>query len=239
MIKVANQFEETYLALRRKEGRVYSDEEVRSLPTIDTSHPHFAEWRIRKDSCDKLSRYLSKKNQNLKILEVGCGNGWLCSQLSKIEKNKVTGLDINKTELLQAQRIFGNIDNLEFLMGGIGDERIQSRKFDIIIFAACIQYFPSFDEIISSCLQMLNANGEIHILDSHFYSYSEKAAARDRSEEYFESMGFSEMNQHYFHHEVQQLQKYNFKILYHSSWIRRIFSRDKNPFPWICIMRRN
>jgi len=239
MIKVANHFEETYLALRRKEGRVYSDEVVRSLPTIGTLHPHFLEWRIRKDSCEKLTQYLSKKSQVLKILEVGCGNGWLCSQLSKIEKSKVTGLDINKTELVQAQRIFGNIANVEFLMGEIVDERIQSRKFDIIIFAACIQYFPSLDEIISSCLQMLNANGEIHILDSHFYSHAGSAAARHRSEEYFESMGFSEMKQHYFHHEMQQMEKYNFKMLYHSSWIRRTFSRDKNPFPWICITRRN
>jgi len=238
MIQVGNQFEETYLALRRKEGRIYSDEEVKWLPSVDTSHPFFAEWRIRKRSCDKLTRYLRNKKQCLKILEVGCGNGWLCSQLSKIEHSTVTGIDINETELKQAQRIFGKIDNLEFLTAGIADERIQYRKFDIIIFAASIQYFPSLDEIISSCLQMLNANGEIHILDSHFYSDSGSVTARNRSEEYFQSLGFSQMTQHYFHHEVQQLKKYNFKILYNPSWMRRIFTIDKNPFPWLCIMRR-
>ena len=238
MIQVANHFEETYLALRRKEGRIYSDDEVRWLPTVDPSHPYFAEWQIRKRSCNKLRRYLRNKKQSLKILEVGCGNGWLCSQLSKIEDSNVTGIDINKTELLQAQRIFGKIGNLEFLTGEIADERIQSRKFDIIIFAASIQYFPSLDETISHCLQMLNANGEIHILDSHFYSDSESASARNRSEEYFQLMGFSEMTQHYFHHEVEQLKNYNLKTLYNPSWMRRIFRIDKNPFPWVCIMKR-
>jgi len=239
MIQVENQFEKSYLALRRKEGRLYSDEEVRRLPTVETSHPYFAEWRIRKESCDKLTRYLRKKNQTLKILDVGCGNGWLGSQLSKIENSDVTGIDINKMELMQAQRIFRNGDNLEFLMADIRDERIQSRKFDIIIFAASIQYFPSFDKIVSLCLQMLNANGEIHIVDSHFYSHSERAVARHRSQEYFESMDSSEMTQHYFHHEVDQLKKYVFKTLSNSSWIRRIVSRHKNRFPWICIMKSN
>jgi len=238
MIKTGNEFEGAYLALRRKEGRIYSDEEVKWLPTVDSSHPYFAEWRIRKQSCDKLMRYLRSKKQRLKILEVGCGNGWLCSQLSRIEDSHVTGIDINKTELKQAQRIFGKIDNLEFFMGDIGDERIQSIKFDIIIFAASIQYFPSFDEIISFSLQMLNANGEIHILDSHFYSDSGRVAARNKSKEYFHSMGFSEMTQHYFHHEVQQLNNYKFKVLYTPSWIRRILRIDKNPFPWISIMKR-
>jgi ubiquinone/menaquinone biosynthesis C-methylase UbiE len=238
MIEVGNQFEETYLALRRKEGRIYSDEEVRWLPSVDTSHPYFAEWRIRKRSCEKLVGYLRSKKQSLKILEVGCGNGWLCYQLSKIEHCKVTGIDINKTELKQAQRIFGRLDNLEFLAAEIADEKIQHRKFDIIIFAASIQYFPSLEEIISSCLQMLSVNGEIHILDSHFYSDSGSATARNRSEEYFHSMGFSQMTQHYFHHEAQQLKKYNFKILYNPSRMRRIFGIDKNPFPWICIMSR-
>ena len=238
MIPVANQFEETYLALRRKEGRIYSDEEVRWLPTVDTSHPYFAEWRIRRHSCGKLTRYLRNKKQSLKILEVGCGNGWLCYQLSKIEHSKVTGIDINKTELVQAQRIFGKIGNLEFLIGEIVDDRIQSRKFDITIFAASIQYFPSLDETISSCLQILNANGEIHILDSHFYSDSGTLAARNRSEEYFDAMGYSKMTQHYFHHEVQQLKKYNFKMLYNPSRIRRVFRIEKNPFPWVCITKR-
>jgi ubiquinone/menaquinone biosynthesis C-methylase UbiE len=238
MIQAADQFEETYLALRRKEGRIYSDEEVRWLPTVDTSHPYFAEWRIRKHSSDKLTRYLHNKKQSLKILEVGCGNGWLCYQLSKIEHSKVTGIDINKMELKQAQRIFGKIDTLEFFLGEITDERIRSRKFDMIIFAASIQYFPSFDEIISPCLQMLNANGEIHILDSHFYSDSGTLAAKNRSEEYFQSMGFSEMRQYYFHHEMEQLKKYDFKMLFNPSRIRRIFRTDKSPFPWICIMKR-
>jgi ubiquinone/menaquinone biosynthesis C-methylase UbiE len=238
MTQVENRFEETYLALRRKEGRIYSDEEVKSLPTVDSSHPYFAEWKIRKRSCNNLTRYLRNKKQSLKILEVGCGNGWLSCQLSKIGDSKVTGIDINKTELRQAQRIFGEIDNLEFLMGEITDERIQSRKFDIIIFAASIQYFPSLDPTISSCLQILNANGEIHILDSHFYSDFRTVAARNRSEEYFQSMGFSQMTEHYFHHEVEQLNNYNFKMLHNPSWIRRVFRIGKNPFPWVCIMKR-
>src|SRR5256885_16517519 len=98
-------FEESYIALRRKENRIYSDKEVAQLPDIDIQHQHFKEWMIRKASAKKLINFFKKKKQPLKILEIGCGNGWLSNQLSGIENSDVTGLDINMEELQQAGRV--------------------------------------------------------------------------------------------------------------------------------------
>ena len=58
-------FAEKYTLLREKEQRIYSDEEVTRLPVIDSPHPHFKEWLIRKKSSDTLLKYLQKKNENL------------------------------------------------------------------------------------------------------------------------------------------------------------------------------
>ncbi len=227
-------FEDIYLAVREKENRLYSDEQVRQLPLIKKSHPHYKEWLIRKNSLNRLSQYLSYKKRALNILEVGCGNGWLSYQLSKIPGSHVVGIDINKTEVDQAKRVFASIENLEFLFGEIIDENIHQRKFDIIVFAASIQYFPSLNEIIPMSIQLLKKEGEIHIIDSHFYRSSELEAARSRTLQYYHSLQISGMPKHYFHHCVDELKPFDHKILYNPNLLINKLA-IKNPFPWICI----
>src|SRR6478609_3338202 len=75
---------ELYIALREKEGRLVSDEELLKLPEVNAFHIHLKEWRIRKKSCDQLLNYVAKKNRPLKILEIGCGNGWLSNRLASV-----------------------------------------------------------------------------------------------------------------------------------------------------------
>ena len=230
-----SQFETEYIALRKKENRLYTDEQVKWLPEIEETHPHYKEWQVRSNSCNKLIQHLSNKKRELNILEVGCGNGWLCSQLSKIPGSNVAGIDINSTELEQAKRVFGQVENLEFFYGELVNENTRSEKFDVIVFAASIQYFASLDEILVQSLQLLNTQGEIHILDSHFYKLFELETARQRSMDYYRSIQFSEMSKHYFHHSLEELKPYNYKIFYTpGSFINR-FIKNNNPFPWICI----
>ena len=64
-------FEKLYIRLREQEGRIYTDEELANLPDISETHSHYAEWRIRKGSSEKLTAYLQKKNNPLDILEIG------------------------------------------------------------------------------------------------------------------------------------------------------------------------
>jgi ubiquinone/menaquinone biosynthesis C-methylase UbiE len=234
MIALDN-FEEQYLSLRKKENRLYTDEQVKWLPEIEPSHRHFKEWQIRRNSCDKLIQHLSNQKKELNILEVGCGNGWLCSQLARIPGSNVAGIDINKTELDQAKRVFDHIENLEFFHGEITDENICGEKFDAIIFAASIQYFPSLTEILSIALQLLNPNGEIHILDSFFYKPSEVDLARKRTIDYYQSIEFSAMSKHYFHHCIDELKPFPYKIFHNPDHVINWLMRNKNPFHWICI----
>ena len=229
-------FEQLYFSLRKKEGRVYSDEELLQLPNIVKYHPLYDEWQIRKESCNRLKHYFEKRLSSLKILEVGCGNGWLAHRLSSIPGSKVTGTDINFKELEQAVRVFNHIPNLQFIHGGINAIEIEEAKYDFIVFAASIQYFSSLKEIISHAMRKLKPNGEIHIPDSPFYKPGEITAAKERSAQYFNDLGFPEMTKHYFHHSTNELNFFHFKTLYQPSLINRL-SNNKNPFPWLCIKK--
>lgn len=230
-------FEKRYIGLRNKEKRIYTDEEVKQLPDCDASHPHYREWLLRKASCKKLISCLANKNKALRILEIGCGNGWLSHQLSTIPRSRVMGLDINFTELQQAARVFNDCRKMKFMYGDIESGILSDSRFDIIVFAASIQYFRSPDEILDRCLHHLNPSGEIHIMDTRFYSSKEITGAKERSAQYFGSMGYPEMAYHYFHHSLEQIAQFNHTILYKpgSFWSR--FSKYPVPFHWIRIQK--
>src|SRR5580700_8334304 len=108
-------FERNYHELRLSEKRIYTDNQIAKLPEIEASHVHHVEWNFRKRSSGQLIALLKKKNKKLNILEVGCGNGWLSAKLAQIVDVQVTGIDINKIELIQAVTVFGNKQNLDFI----------------------------------------------------------------------------------------------------------------------------
>ena len=240
MVKVvhhsgAADFENLYIELREKEGRIYSDEQVALLPDIPGTHAHYTEWMIRKESSQKLLRWLKKKKKSIDILEIGCGNGWLAHQLATIPSSMVIGTDINFYEIQQAARVFQNISNLHFIYTSGNPEVFKEKRFDVVIFAAAIQYFESFRDTIQTTMTFLRDDGEIHILDSPFYSGMEVLAAKQRTRDYYESNGFPGMADYYFHHSFDDLKNFNCRILYQPGKLMTRLTGNKNPFPWIVI----
>lgn len=232
---IGGDFEKLYTQLREREGRIYTDNEVVNLPEITVTHPHYKEWLIRKESSQKLINLLKKTNQPLDILEIGCGNGWLCHRLAEIPESKVIGTDINFTEVQQAARVFYYKPNLHFIYGHAGSDVFDDSQFDVIIFAASIQYFASFGKTIKNALRLLKRKGNIHIIDSPFYTLAKLADARQRSHLYYEEAGFPEMANQYFHHSLEELQVYNYSIHYDPNSLFNKFLRHKNPLHWISI----
>jgi 2-polyprenyl-3-methyl-5-hydroxy-6-metoxy-1,4-benzoquinol methylase len=225
-------FEDLYIDVRRREKRVLTDCQVMFLPDIDAANLHYQEWKIRKRSSQKLVVCLEKKNKPLKILEIGCGNGWLSSKLSAIPNTWVTGMDVNEIEIAQAQRIFKK-DNLEFIWNSFDSRRFPQQQFDIIVFAASIQYFSSLKGILLNTLSCLSPNGEIHIIDSHFYKPGKVTAAIKRTADYYSELGYPEMAGYYFHHTLGGLYGFNYKILSHpGQLLNRI---NKSPFYWVLV----
>jgi len=228
-------FSQQYILLRNKEGRIYSDKEIADLPEIDKGHQHYHEWRIRKDTSDRLIKYLINKKKALEILEVGCGNGWLSAKLASIPFSQVTGVDINTEELNQAKRVFCQIENLEFFNCSLLDEMFGGRRFDIIVFAASVQYFSSLEKVLNESIKRLKHGGEIHIIDSPLYKQVETSAARMRSDEYYKTIGFPEMSDQYFHHSLEYLKLFNHDILYDPNSFINKLRKNRNPFHWVIV----
>ncbi len=237
-----NNFEELYLNVRKKEGRIHSDEEVAMLPFVKRDHPHFKEWEVRKISFKKLRTHLQNKNKPLHILDIGCGNGWMSNLLSEINDSTVDGIDPNDFEIQQAKRTFKENSRVRYFCDDVlKTQHIGTESVDVIVMAASVQYFPDFKILIERLFSILKEDGEIHILDSHFYKEEDMARAKESTQLYYANLGYPAMADYYYHHRWFNLQMFNFEISNRSLAQRlllKIFKTKKNYFPWIIIKKK-
>jgi SAM-dependent methyltransferase len=229
-------FEKQYVTVRTQEGRIYDDEIVKQFPEVVKNFALKSEWSIRKKSATRLRQALTSRAP--KILEVGCGNGWLANFLGKIPGTDVIGIDVNETELLQAGRVFQS-NNVTFVYGEIFSFSMIT-KFDVIVLASALQYFPDFYLLVARLKQLLSDRGEIHILDTPFYNENEIKKAQERTDQYFEAIKIKNPPG-YFHHKWKVLEKLNANISHDPrsmlSRIKRLFVKNESPFPWIVIKK--
>ena len=237
---VKNEFENLYLEVRKKEQRIYSENELKLLPFASNLNPHKNEWIARAISFIRFKNYLSTKKENLALLDLGCGNGWFCGHLSQFVDHNYYCVDVNLMELKQGRKVF-NSEKLKFIYADIISVKFADALFDIITINAAIQYFPDINLLIKRLVELLKVNGEIHIIDSPLYSDAEAAKAKQRTLDYYSSIDFKEMANYYFHHKLSELTGYNYKILYDPNSYLNKFKRSlgfkTSPFPWVTIKK--
>ena len=234
--------ESAYVRVRRLEGRLVDDDLLRQLPRVPRDHPHYWEQCVRGCSAKWLIRYLERVAKPCRLLDLGCGNGWLSNGLASIDGVHVTGLDNNVPELEQAARVFPGNPDLRFCHGDLFAEIFPSASFEIVLLAASIQYFDDLERLFATLFDLLVPDGEVHVIDSPFYTADQLEAARLRSRQYYARMGVPEMADRYFHHDWTSLSGLAVKTLYQPGALgarlqRRVLRRPLSPFPWIAITR--
>lgn len=223
------EFEEEYKNVRKKEGRWLTDDEVKSLPDVRAEHPLAQEWRMRKWMLMQFSDYLAdKKPKN--VLDIGCGNGWMTNRLSRYCA-KITGLDVGEEELEQAARCFGS-EVVNFVCS-TDWSLLPKNHFDIIYFAGSLHYFEPDKEFWEEIMRMLTPKGEIHILETSFYSEQEIGLAKMRTDDYYKRMN---ANVNYYKHLHWEVLPENRDFMYRPGILQRFF-RGRSPFPWIRIRK--
>jgi len=237
--KAFRQFEDLYSNVREKEGRIYPDEIVKNLPRIEAGHPLFLEWETRAGSLHKLEGYLARKAKPLMILEPGCGNGWLSNRLAQNSGCNVYAVDLNRKELEQGARVFSHL-SLKFIYGNIFENIFRPASFDLILLASSAQYFPDLNSLLKRLLKLLKQDGEIHIIDTPFYTEESAKDAKRRSMNYYRNLGYPEMAGHYYQHRWAELGEFDYEIKYDPTsymvkFRRRFLKRIVSPFPWIII----
>ena len=229
-----SEFEQLYLKVRKKEGRLYRAEEVKRLPEVKNTDSHCKEWGVRRVSLHNFLDALDGRPEIRTILEIGCGNGWFSAAIAREFSDKsVYGCDLNMPELSLADEAFP-MANLNFIYADVFEEWPSDLShFDLVILPSSIQYFPSINKLITRLWKMTD---EIQILDSPFYHEEDIEDAINRSRQYYHNLGFPKMAETYFHHSYEDVIKHQPEYLYRppTGW-RRKFA--KSPFPWIRLIK--
>ncbi len=236
-----SRFEENYIALRLKENWISDIDTLHSLPDVSKQNVNYKFWMMRKDTAKRFEKYLSQKNTPTKILDLGCGNGWFTNMLAQhTQAEIVCGVDINITELKQAATTFSS-KKTHWLYADIFQAELPENYFDVITLNASFQYFFNAEVTIQRLLALLKSDGEIHILDTPFYSMPEIAKAKERSANYFTEQKSEEMSNFYYHHSLEELKKINYQIFYAPSknWnrIKSFLGKYSSPFTWVIISK--
>lgn len=238
--EVNETFERLYLQVRKKERRLYSDDEIKLLPYAYKSNPHKDEWALRTKSFLRFNKYLSRKTSKLNILDLGCGNGWFVGQLAKDFNHNYFCVDVNLNELEQAARVFSN-ENITFLYADIFSTSLPTGIFDIVILNSSLQYFSNISALIKELFFISKTYGEIHIIDTPFYKQQNLMQAKNRTLKHYQSLGITEMAKYYFHHTTDELKYLRHSFLYNPNKFKNkmvnLFFEKDSPFPWILITR--
>lgn len=98
-----------------------------------------------------------RNKKNLKILEVGCGYGYLSYSLNKAGFN-VKAIDIAEKAIQFAKE---NLGNFYYQMNINEFSNQANEKFDLIIATEVIEHLEDPNDFIENCIRLLDENGHI------------------------------------------------------------------------------
>jgi len=123
-------------------------------------------WAIKK------TMELSYLNKTDKILEVGCGMGYLTYSLYK-EGFNIKGCDISEVAIEKAKQTYSSIEKDRYFVGDIFEMSLNNNEFyDTIILTEVIEHIFEPLVFIKALLKLLKPNGHIIITTPNKSSYN-------------------------------------------------------------------
>lgn len=92
--------------------------------------------------------------QRPRILEIGCGNGWLAEQLQAI--GLLHGVDLSDTSIEEARR---RVPGAQFQTGDILEVNLHAGSFDVVISLETLSHVPDQRKFIGVAAKALDTHG--------------------------------------------------------------------------------
>lgn len=99
------------------------------------------------------------KENNLKLLDVGCGGGLICEPFSRMGA-KVTGIDASEKNIKIA-KAHAEESNLTINYQAIASEKLaqENEKYDVVLALEIIEHVADVEEFVKSCCNLMKPGG--------------------------------------------------------------------------------
>ena len=136
---------------------------------VEQSRKHFNKQAIEYDentsfgfsyagkvSCKDVQNYLTKVSYQ-KLLDIGCGTGWLIDNLAKESVKEYHGIDISENMLEVAKG--KNIKNATFVLGSSMELPYQDESFDVVTCVQSFHHYPDYKKAMQEAYRVLKKGG--------------------------------------------------------------------------------
>ena len=116
-----------------------------------------------KISCENIYNYLKDKEYK-KLLDIGCGTGYLINMLSQKYEAEYIGLDLSPEMIKQSNN--KNIKNAKFVEGRSDKIPFDDNTFDIVTCSQSFHHYPETDKPMQEAKRVLKPGGLYIISDT-------------------------------------------------------------------------
>ena len=109
-----------------------------------------------KISCENIFEFLKDKEYT-KLLDIGCGTGYLIDMLAKVHEAEYTGVDLSPEMIKQASN--KKIKNAKFIEGRSDEIPFDDNTFDIITCSQSFHHYPDTDKAMQEAKRVLKPGG--------------------------------------------------------------------------------
>ncbi|GIW65566.1 MAG: hypothetical protein KatS3mg094_085 [Candidatus Parcubacteria bacterium] len=145
-----------------KEMGINEHKEFEKMSTIN-----YKKWII--PLVDNLIEFAKTKidtNKKIKILDVGCGPGFLCKELAlRFPNALIIGIDNTKFALQLAKKNCKGCKNTKFISDDIHKLNFPNNYFDIVVCKDSLHQFKNTSKAIKEMLRVTKQNSLIYIQD--------------------------------------------------------------------------
>ena len=191
------QFKREYEEIRRSEGRGSKHPAFYlALPFADLTGNFRDQWLIRARSCRYLERNIlprleERHGDNLRVLDIGAGNGWLSYRLA-LSGHRPVAVDVcsNAYDGLEAARHYATVlpEFFARFEAEMNCLPFDDAQFDVAIYNASFHYSTDYERTLREAIRCLRPGGTILIVDSPTYQHAHSGEKmRSERSEFFEA----------------------------------------------------
>lgn len=105
--------------------------------------------------------------ENVSVLDIGCGSGWALGQIADLVEGKglFFGIDLSEKMIEKARENFKGRENFHFIKANAEEIPLEIDQFDIIICTNSFHHYLHQDKALKEMHRLVKLGGKIYILD--------------------------------------------------------------------------